>query len=407
MGSWTEAAVAAAMLTVAVICWRNRRPLALVGWLAPVFAIAATVKIAAAFALSPAREIAVVTDVAVVASVVLVLRRLAAVARPRGNDLSNRVARLEADAADADAGRRRLEHALLVGRHGLFEIDFADRSIKVSEGFCELLGVTSSARGPFGVIADTIVRDDWCSFQACSRMLELGLARRAAGDFRFRHADDRLRWLHCRFDVAGRDASGRAQRVLVVASDVSERKSNEMRLQHMALHDALTGLGNRAAFMEHQTRPLPPGAALFLIDLDHFKAVNDRHGHAVGDAWLMEVGRRLREIVRHEDVVARIGGDEFAIVPAGRMNAAAVDELARRLIGRLEAPFWVDRSEIDVGASVGAARLPDSRGAETGFGLFTAADRALYQAKSAGRGRYCSAKPDDSDTSYERRRHHA
>jgi diguanylate cyclase (GGDEF)-like protein len=172
----------------------------------------------------------------------------------------------------------------------------------------------------------------------------------------------------------------------------------------MALHDALTGLGNRAAFMEHQTRPLPPGAALFLIDLDHFKAVNDRHGHAVGDAWLVEVARRLREMVRREDVVARIGGDEFAIVPAGRMTAAAVDELARRLVARLAAPFSVGPLEIQVGASVGAARVPDSRGKEAGFELFAAADRALYDAKTGGRRRYRSATLDACERSRQRRR---
>ncbi len=103
--------------------------------------------------------------------VAVLLHPPAALAPPRGDDLPDRLARLRADAADVDAGRRRLEQALLIGRQGFFEIDFTARPMTVSAGFCALVGVTTSARGPLGVIADTLVAADRPAFQAAHRPL--------------------------------------------------------------------------------------------------------------------------------------------------------------------------------------------------------------------------------------------
>jgi diguanylate cyclase (GGDEF)-like protein len=127
-----------------------------------------------------------------------------------------------------------------------------------------------------------------------------------------------------------------------------------------------------------------PGTGLLLVDLDRFKEVNDRHGHHVGDAWLVEVAKRLRDVTRREDFVARIGGDEFAVVPSSPLDDAALDELARRLIDRLRAPCRLQGREVAGSASVGAARLAEARG--DGVSLFARADAALYAAKRRGGG---------------------
>ena len=311
-------------------------------------------------------------------------------------DLASRVARLEVDRARADSCRRRLEQAMVVGGHALLEIDLRDRSIGASVGFEELVGAIPTGTGPFGAVTATIQPEDRAAFQAIYQLMAAGLATGAARDFRFRHADGGSRWLHCRFDVARRDPAGAAARLFVVASDVSARKSDELELAHQARRDALTGLGNRAAFMAHRARPLGPGAALLLVDLDRFKLVNDRYGHAVGDAWLVEVARRLRAVVRRTDLVARIGGDEFALVPRDGMSTAAMAELAERVVARLDEPFRPMISDGDAplipgGASVGAARLDTADSSDPGDALFRAADRALYRAKTLGRRRYACA----------------
>lgn len=386
MDAWAEALVTVGAVAVALGCWTRRRRLAAGGAIAALLAVGAVATLLAAVLPADAVPVGAGGDLAILAALALALRA-AASPRARSMDLGPARRGRSGDGApgDAEARHRRLEQALTIGRHGLFEIDLAERAMRVSEGLCGLLGRTVPP-GASLTIADALYPDDWADFQATYRLMEIGLARRAAGDFRFRHDDGGVRWLHCRFDVAGRDAGGGPRRILVVATDVSERKSNELRLQHLALHDALTGLYNRAAFMAQQARPHAAGEALLLVDLDRFKRVNDRYGHGMGDAWLAEVARRLREVVRREDFVARIGGDEFAVVPAGGIDAVGVEELAQRLTARLEMPFHRVGTRITASACVGAARLEAA--SEDGTALFRAADEALYAAKELGRGRY-------------------
>jgi diguanylate cyclase (GGDEF)-like protein len=397
MEQWGDLVVVAGLVAASAGCWTRRHAVPRAGPIAGLLTAAAAAKLlvlvlpgkdAAASAVGVVSLGADMLVVAAVGGVAWAARPASRGEGPRWDDMPARVARLEADAADADASRRRLEQAMVMGGHGLFEIDFTDRSIEVSEGFRELLGLGPSPDRPFTDISRIVADEDRGGFQAAHRLIELGLARRAAGDFRFRHGDGHLLWVHCRFDVGGRGPEGQPERVLVVATDVSDRKSNEIRLEHMALHDALTGLGNRAAFMRHQSRALPPGTALLLIDLDRFKEVNDSYGHGVGDAWLVEVARRLREVVRREDFVARIGGDEFAVVPAGPLEPRQLDELARRLVDTLDAPFVTQGRRVRGGAGLGAARLDQPNGTAAGVGLFARADAALYEAKTLGRTRY-------------------
>lgn len=177
---------------------------------------------------------------------------------------------------------------------------------------------------------------------------------------------------------------------VVVWHDITDRKRLERELEHRATHDNLTGLPNRAMFRDELRRARARAErdgtelAVMLLDLDLFKAVNDTHGHAVGDELLTEVAQRLEAAVRAGDFVARLGGDEFAILAAWPNGTSEVESLAPRILQRLTKPLHLGRAMIRPSASIGVAVYPtDQSGAEQ---LLEHADRALYSAKAAGRG---------------------
>jgi diguanylate cyclase (GGDEF)-like protein len=163
------------------------------------------------------------------------------------------------------------------------------------------------------------------------------------------------------------------------------------REKHLALHDPLTGLPNRLFFdlrLEHAVeaaRRHKRSFALLYLDLDDFKPVNDKLGHKAGDHVLIVTGRRLRETLRRVDTVARIGGDEFMIILEDVPAAQEAVQVAEKLIANLRVPMLVPGGHVTVGASVGISFYPTD--GATPDHLIRAADRAMYQAKSAGKNR--------------------
>ena len=180
--------------------------------------------------------------------------------------------------------------------------------------------------------------------------------------------------------------------------DVTERRRFETQIQHLAQHDPLTDLANRAALRQALTETLASArwedCAVLYIDLDRFKPINDTFGHAVGDQILQEAARRLRLTVRPQDVIARLGGDEFALVlsPADPQRVA---EMARTILDALNQPYGVKRLPIRIGASIGIAVAPLA-GRDPDI-LLRNAYLALYEAKKEGRNRYSFYDPAMGD----------
>jgi diguanylate cyclase (GGDEF)-like protein len=184
--------------------------------------------------------------------------------------------------------------------------------------------------------------------------------------------------------------------------DVTEKRQAEQKIDWLARHDTLTEIANRHHFREQLenwfgVQHTASGFALHWIDLDHFKEVNDTFGHPVGDALLKSVAKRLRGALRDSDIVAWLGGDEFAILQAGAGQAQAT-KLAKRLMRALAESHIVLGHRVISGASIGIALAPkDGSNPEE---LMKNADLALYSAKSSGRCTYAYFRPEaDSGTS--------
>ncbi|MBF0096928.1 MAG: diguanylate cyclase [Magnetococcales bacterium] len=179
---------------------------------------------------------------------------------------------------------------------------------------------------------------------------------------------------------------------------VLERKRMEERLQHLAHHDLLTSLPNRVLFAEHLSRSLilatrsKERMAVMLIDLDHFKQVNDTLGHAAGDRVLVISTQRIRDCLRASDLVARMGGDEFAVILSDMPNLEAAERVAGKIVQQVSQSIAWEGHSVHVGASIGIAFFPE-HGSEADS-LLSSADMAMYRIKKRGRNGFCIHDPD-------------
>ncbi|MCW2983321.1 MAG: hypothetical protein JWR63_891 [Conexibacter sp.] len=201
-----------------------------------------------------------------------------------------------------------------------------------------------------------------------------------------------------------RNEDGEILAVLRSGEDVTERRRAEAQVAYLAYHDALTGLPNRTQLEEQlrtdlaRARRSGEAVALLYFDLDNFKLVNDSLGHAAGDEVLRETARRVSELVRGGDVLARQGGDEFLLLMhcAGAETAAAAAQLAaERIAGALERPVEISDAEFHIGASIGVALFPEH--ADDAESLLKNADAAMYQAKRTGSGSVAIYQHEEGD----------
>ena len=195
----------------------------------------------------------------------------------------------------------------------------------------------------------------------------------------------------------GETSHGGGKLMVAVIRDITERKANEAEMRRLAYHDPLTGAANRALFDERFAEAIARARrdrsriAVIILDLDHFKAVNDGYGHAAGDAILRGLTRRLAPIVRETDLLARLGGDEFAILLTGLRDSAGAAAFAGRILARLAAPITAAGLPHIVRASLGIAVWPT--GGATAEAMLRWADEALYVAKGEGGHRFVVGGP--------------
>ncbi len=212
---------------------------------------------------------------------------------------------------------------------------------------------------------------------------------RFTSEVRAKHQDGGYRWVEMKVRDLRHEPTIRG--FVVHFYDVSERRAARQALVHQTLHDGLTNLPNRALLLDRLSHAFDRAVrrdvsvGVLFLDIDHFKAVNDTHGHATGDALLREVGDRLRLAVRPEDTVARLGGDEFVICCEEIEDTAAALAMADRVRDAFAEPFHADGHELSVGTSIGIAIAGPTT--ESPEAVLRDADAAMYVAKARGRDR--------------------
>ena len=219
-----------------------------------------------------------------------------------------------------------------------------------------------------------------------------GISSHIEIEHRMRCRDGSWRWMLSR-GLAVRDSDGNAMRIAGSQTDITERKLAVERLTYDAFHDSLTGLPNRALFMDRLGRAMEAARrhperlfAVLFLDLDRFKVVNDSLGHTFGDRLLISVAARLKQVIRSSDTVARLGGDEFTVLLEGIEQVTDAVRTAQRVHEALQVPFSFDDRELFTTASIGIALSPT--GYERPEDVLRDADIAMYRAKARGKARH-------------------
>ena len=214
----------------------------------------------------------------------------------------------------------------------------------------------------------------------------------AGCDFRLRMPDGSYTWFENRMHPVF-DTGRKLKAVEGILLDVTDRKLAQTEMARLTFSDLLTGLPNRVAFMDWLQKAFDAGKeegkpfAVLYVDLDNFKDVNEALGHSFGDSLLKAVARRLADDMRQRDQIARVGGDEFAVILSGLADRAAIAALAGRIISSITAPYSIGSSQLHVTASIGVSIYRDKLTKPED--ILGEADLALFEAKASGRNRYC------------------
>lgn len=274
---------------------------------------------------------------------------------------------------------------------GVWDYDSTVERQQWSESFREIMGIPAGTAPNVSMIAQLLSPRDRNAF--IGKLFEI----RCAGDngrfqasFRIRRQNDQAeRWIAMNGWKSVREAEGQ-NRIIITIRDITDEKTASERIRWAATHDALSRLPNRRLFHERlelaieDARRSGRTVGLLLLDLDHFKQINDTLGHDVGDMLLKTFAKRLRSAVRSCDTVARLGGDEFAVVLPEIDGSVCLEEVAAAIFDRLRKPVLSGGTVLDCRASIGASLYPTH--GQSPEELLKHADIALYSAKSGRRG---------------------
>jgi diguanylate cyclase (GGDEF)-like protein len=294
------------------------------------------------------------------------------------------------DVTERERLREQLDTALNNMVQGLAMFDAELRLLLANRRYAEIYGLAPADLKPGSclreIIARRVAQDAYAArpFDEILKPLGEGKAKGQVSQHVLELADGRF------VAVSIQPMANGA--MVTTHQDITEQRRSEAKIAHMALHDALTNLPNRVLLNERLEHALVRSRrgeilATHILDLDHFKHVNDTLGHPVGDKLLQMVANRLRALVRNTDTVARMGGDEFAIVQVGLSHVVDATSLAQRVIAALSEPYDIDGHQVVIGTSVGITLAPsDGLLPEQ---LIRNGDLALYRAKGDGRGTFC------------------
>jgi len=270
---------------------------------------------------------------------------------------------------------------------GGWELDIATKRLNWSDGIYRIYGLTPGKEPSLDLALSHFPAEARQQFQ---KRLNAALRSREPFEIElpFVNAQGNHRVVRktCELETDGENVV----RAFGIIQDVTDQKQAEQRMWHMANHDALTDLPNRGMMRDkldvalRRARRSGAHVGVLLVDLDHFKDVNDSLGHDAGDALLIEAGRRLTTCVSEIDTVARLGGDEFIVLLARMENAVETHEVAQRILAALSLPFIYRRTALSCRGSIGVTIAP-GHGTDPST-LLKKADIALYQAKAVGRG---------------------
>ena len=287
---------------------------------------------------------------------------------------------------------RRFHSAFTHASIGMALVGFDGQLLQVNSALRRLLGLDSSDVRSRCKFSEFVCAEEFAKLQ---EQLDALQARRIEAfeiELRLRGRSGEEVWGALHGSLFAEDFADTLCLILQV-QDVTARRMAEANLQHIAFHDSLTGLPNRHRFLEQLSNSLSRANTanrhhfvLMFLDFDRFKMINDSLGHAVGDEFLIAVARRIQQLLRPQDIVARVGGDEFAILVEDFDEPAHAKSLAQRMIDALSAPLNVYGNEITTSASVGITF--SDIGYANPTDMVRDADTAMYKAKAAGKGRY-------------------
>lgn len=307
-----------------------------------------------------------------------------------------------------DASRERFRDAFQAAAIGMALIGWDGALLEANDAFCAIVGYAQDQLDTL-TLRDITHSDDLEPYADCVRQMLDGTISSCQIEKRYVHRDGRAVWILLTASLV-KDAGGTPLYVIAQVQDINDRKVAEEVLEtaaaeqsatlesvrYRALHDVLTELPNRALFLDRLDQSVllaqreSACLALLFVDLDRFKQVNDTLGHRIGDLLLQHVGHRLHEVLRESDTVARMGGDEFAIVLPGADEAGA-HAIAQKILQTLEQLILIEGYSVRVGASIGIALYPEhGDSTET---LMRRADVAMYVAKRARLG-YTTYSPN-------------
>jgi diguanylate cyclase (GGDEF)-like protein/PAS domain S-box-containing protein len=302
------------------------------------------------------------------------------------------------DITDRKQGEEKLELAAKVfthAREGIMITDAFNRIIEVNDTFCKITGYSRAeiqGKNPrilsSGRQSPDFYRAMWHSLNTTGSWVGELWNRRKDGEF----------YAELKTISTVQDAHGKVQNFVALFSDITQIKAHQQRLEHVAHYDILTNLPNRLllsdrlqqAIIRSQRQQTVVGVAY--LDLDGFKAVNDSHGHDVGDELLIIVAQRMKATLREGDTLARIGGDEFIAVLSDLDYPETAEPLLMRLLEAAAAPVLIDHLTLQVSASIGVAIYPyDGTDSDQ---LIRCADHAMYQAKQMGKNQFAIFVPE-------------